>query len=282
MAGLGTDLGTVKGGLSRARRWLADAGATRLLDDGRFDPLVATGSCQAALMFGCVAPDVRREDVLELARIMVARRTGEFDPPPSLAAGVAVAQADPWSQGYALAEDFIEQVGLSRCLATADFVDVERILTHLGVDTVPTSLTDENVRAVAIAGPRCRPCIALNESSYWNADVKGRRFSLAHELCHLLFDWEAGRTLAIASGPWAPANVEMRANAFAAMLLMPNAVVREAIARAVEPVETPDGIQEVANRLRTGFEATLRHVTNLGFIDEYDMHRIVAAADRRR
>ena len=281
LAGLGTDLDTVNRGLSRTRRWLADAGATHLLEDGQFNPLVATGSCQAALMFGCVAPDVRREDVLELARVMVARRSGEFNPPPSLAAGVPVMQADqrPWSQGYALAEDFIEQLGLSKCLAPAGFVDVERILTLLGVDTVQTSLTDKNIRGVAVAGPRYRPCVALNESSYWNADVKGRRFTLAHELCHLLFDWEAGRALAIVSGPWAPVDIERRANAFAAMLLMPTAVVQEAIARAVEPVATPDGVREVANRLHTGFEATLRHVANLGFIDEYDRHRITVVAN---
>lgn len=280
LAGMGTDLKTVKQGLSRTKRWLADAAASHLLDDGQFNPLVVTGSCQAALMFGCVAPDVRREDALELARIMAARRSGELNPPPSLAAAVPVMQADqrPWSQGYALAEDFIEQVGLSRCLGAADSVDVEKILTFLEVDTVQTSLTDENIRGVAIAGPRYRPCVALNERSYWNADVKGRRFTLAHELCHLLFDWEAGRALAIASGPWAPVDIEMRANAFAAMLLMPTAIVQEAIAHAVEPVATPDGIREVANRLHTGFEATLRHVTNLGFIDEHDRHRIAVAA----
>lgn len=144
---------------------------------------------------------------------------------------------------------------------------------------IQTSLSDENIRGVAVAGPRYRPCVALNETSYWNADVKGRRFTLAHELCHLLFDWEAGRGLAIASGPWAPVDIERRANAFAAMLLMPTAVVQEAVAHAVEPVTTPDGIREVANRLHTGFEATLRHVANLGFINEYDRHRIAAVSD---
>ena len=46
-----------------------------------------------------------------------------------------------------------------------------------------------------------------------------RRFTLAHELCHLIHDRGYGARLAIASGPWAPADVEQRANAFAAMLL---------------------------------------------------------------
>ena len=275
LAGLGTDLETVKQGLQRARGWLVRVDATQLLEDEQADPLVVAGSCQAALMFGCVAPDVRQEDVLQLAGIMVARRPGQFHP-PSLAGGVPVVQSDdqPWSQGYGLAEDFIEEFGLSRCLATDRYVDIERLLELLEVDVVEASLTDESVRGVAVAGSGFRPCIALNQNCHWNADIKGRRFTLAHELGHILFDWEVDRPLAMASGPWAPVDIERRANAFAAMLLMPTELVQEAIAHAVEPVETPDGIREVANGLQTGFRATLRHVANLGFIDEHDRRRI--------
>jgi len=39
--------------------------------------------------------------------------------------------------------------------------------------------------------------------------------------CHILFDREYGTKWALASGPWAPRDLERRANAFAAMLLMP-------------------------------------------------------------
>lgn len=281
LAGLGTNLETVKQGFARVKQWLTDADATQLLEDEQADPLVVVGSCQAALMFGCVAPDVRREDVLELAGIMVARHPGQFHP-PSLAGAVPVTQSDdqPWSQGYGLAEDFIEEFGLSRCLTTDRHVNIEHLLELLGVDIVEASLTDESVRGVAVAGPRYRPCVATNQNCHWNADIKGRRFTLAHELCHILFDWEIGRPLAMASGPWAPVDIERRANAFAAMLLMPTALVQEAIAHAVEPIETPDGIREVANGLQTGFEATLRHVTNLGFIDEHDRRRIDIANRR--
>ena len=281
LAGLGTDLKTVKQRFADATRWLADVRATQLLEDEQAAPLVVVGSCQASLMFGCVALDVRREDVLELAGIMVARHPGQFHP-PSLGGAVPITQSDdqPWSQGYGLAEDFIAEFGLSRFLATGRHVDVERLLEILGVDIVEASLTDESVRGVAVAGPQYRPCVAVNQNCQWNADIKGRRFTLAHELCHILFDWEVGRPLAMASGPWAPVDIERRANAFAAMLLMPTALVQEAIANVVEPVDTPDGIRKVADDLQTGFEATLRHMTNLGFIDEYDRRRIDIANRR--
>ena len=278
LAGLGTDVATVKKGFGRAKRWLADVDASSLVTDARFNPLVVTGSCRAALMFGCVAPDVRREDAVELARIMVARRVGASNLPFGDAVPVEWTDERPWAQGYGLAEDFIDQFGLSECLGQEGAVDVERILSRLEVDVVQTSLTDEAIRGVAVAGPKYLPCIAWNDRSHWNGDEKGRRFTLAHELCHVLFDQEAGRGLAIASGPWAPLDVERRANAFAAMLLMPTAVVQEALARSAEPISTPEGIRGVANRLHTSFGATLRHLTNLGFIDEHERQRIAASA----
>lgn len=53
--------------------------------------------------------------------------------------------------------------------------------------------------------------------------------TLAHELCHLLVDRSKAAPLMIASTPWAPAEIERRANAFAAELLLPRAgMVKEA------------------------------------------------------
>lgn len=279
LAGLGTDAATVKKGFGRAKRWLADMDAGSLLKDASFNSLAVTGSCQAALMFGCAAPNVSREDAVELARILVARRGGDSNVSFGDDA-VPVEQADerPWAQGYGLAEDFIEQFGLSACLGRKGAVDVEHILNRLEVDVIQTSLTDEAIRGVAIAGPRYRPCVAWNDRSHWNGDEKGWRFTLAHELCHVLFDQEAGRGLAIASGPWAPLDVERRANAFAAMLLMPTAVVQETVAQSDESISTPEGIRGVANQLHTSFGATLRHLANLGFIDEHERQRIAASA----
>ena len=68
-----------------------------------------------------------------------------------------------------------------------------------------------------------------------------RRFTLAHELCHLLVDRDKGARLAIVSGPWAPLDVERRANAFAAALLMPEAAVAKAVAHATASIDEIEG-----------------------------------------
>ena len=108
----------------------------------------------------------------------------------------------------------------------------------------------------------------------------GRHFTLAHELCHLLFDRSVGQRLAVASGPWAPPSLEQRANAFAAMLLMPTEAVRAVVAGMNEAIATEQGISSIARRLETGFSATLWHLRNLGFVDDSSVQRIEAERQR--
>ena len=280
LAGLGTDEDTIQQGFVRTKRWLSNVNGSGSLLQARSHRLVVEGSCEAALMFGCVAPDIRREDVICLAEIMVqARQQGVVESDPALqrfqqAVPVDESDARPWAQGYDLAEDFLDRVGPS--LSNATSVDIHGILGDLGVEVVKVRLTDETIRAVAIAGPRCRPHVAWNSACERNADARGRRFTLAHELCHLLFDADAGRRLALASGPWAPVNVEQRANAFAAMLLLPTEAVHSAVAELTEPLGSGNAVARIADQFNTGFHATLWHLTNLGYIDEETRQRILA------
>ena len=183
----------------------------------------------------------------------------------------------PWQQGYTLAEEL--QNDLDGCV-DHERVDVEAILERLGVDVAEASLSDRSVRGVAIAGPHHRSGIVWNRDSHFNADSRGRRFTLAHELCHLLFDRSVGQRLAVASGPWAPPSLERRANAFAAMLLMPTEAVRTVVAGMNEPISTGQGISTVADRLHTGFSATLWHLRNLGFVDNTSRQRIETERQR--
>ena len=124
------------------------------------------------------------------------------------------------------------------------------------------------VRGICIAGPRHRPRMVINSRHVANADAGGRRFTLAQALCRLLFDREAGRRLAIASGPWAPRDVERRADAFAAMLLMPVSLVQRAVSRLPLPLATREGVTMVSERLQVGRSWVPGHLKNLGFLDE--------------
>ena len=278
LAGLGTDEPTVRAGWQRAVNSLsdlADAPRRAMLEVSE-SPLVVTGSSQAALMFGSLAPDVTEQDVLHLARTMVDLHSPGGDPEAMReichAAPVEEPVSPAWSQGYELADELHRHFRGE--FADGGSADVEGLIERLGIRVETLELSDERVRGVSIAGPRHRPGIIVNSHHAANRHPAGCRFTLAHELCHLLFDREAGRRLAIASGPWAPRDVERRANAFAAMLLMPTSLVQQAVAALSVPVATMEGIREVASRLRAGRSAVLNHMKNLGFIDESDQQRI--------
>ena len=227
-------------------------------------------------MFGSLAPNVGKQDVLSLAQTMVDlySATHNFDAFQPYCREVPVQEsASPaWYQGYELAESFHDHLGGQ--YSKDEFVDIERLLGELDIQVTDLELSDEKVRGVSIAGPQHRPGIAVNKSHAANKFTSGYRFTLAHELCHLLFDQKVGSRLAVASGPWAPRNVERRANAFAAMLLMPNSLVRRAVMALSEPLKSSKGVTEMTRRLRVGHSSLLSHLKNLGYIDESDEQRI--------
>ena len=235
-------------------------------------PLVVTGSCHAALMFGSLAPDVKAPDVQELARATVALYApeGEAGAMGGIhhAAPVAESASRPWAQGYDLAEEVHER--FEGAFARDDDVDVEGLIEALGIRVETLELSDDKVRGVSIAGPQHSPGIFVNRRHPANAGEAGRRFTLAHGLYHLLFDRERGRPLAVASGPWAPRAIEKRANAFAAMLLMPTSLVKRALAALPVAVATTEGVKLVEHRLRVGRRSVLDHLANLDFVDEMD------------
>jgi Zn-dependent peptidase ImmA (M78 family) len=72
----------------------------------------------------------------------------------------------------------------------------------------------------------------------------------------------------MASGPWAPLGIEKRANAFAAMFLMPTALLDSVVRQLTVPLDTASAIWQVANQMQTSFSATLEHLCNLGFVDD--------------
>ena len=232
-------------------------------------------------MFGSLAPNVERSDVMVLAGSLFRLTSPDGDSVPMASRCRAAPTGDPddspWQQGYALAEEL--QNDLDGCV-DHERVDVEAILERLGVDVAEASLSDRSIQGVAIAGPRHRSGIVWNRNNHFNADSRGLRFTLAHELCHLLFDRNVGQRLAVASGPRAPPSLERRANAFAAMLLMPTEAVRLVVAGMNEPISTGQGISNVADRLHTGFSATLWHLRNLGFVDDTSRQRIEAERQR--
>ena len=223
--------------------------------------LVVVGSCQAPLMFGCLAPKVEEEDLLALAKLQIAA----YEPGRDLVEIDGLAEPTetdrwPWEQGYQLAEALMASLG-----STLVPIDLEELCCRLGVQVQSVELSDPEIRGVAFVGADQRPTIAVNTTHQANTHLFGQRFTLAHELCHLLYDRDRARALALASGPWTSADIEKRANAFAAMLLIPTPAVRAWVAQH-GPLEDRDAVRKLAEELQVGFQATLRHLTNLDFL----------------
>ena len=245
--------------------------------------LVIPGTCQAALMFGSVSPELDAQDVCLLADTLVSlySRRGEPETLTALVRMCAVSSFDPpWAEGYRLAEDLLDKLGLPR--VGDEMIDVERLVSDIGVRTEEIELCDREVRAVAVAGPHHRPTILVNSAHVANSYPAGRRFTLAHELCHVLHDRSYHSTLALASGPWAPPDVERRANAFAAMLLAPPSLLSRAMKLLAAPLGEPEGIKVLADRLGVGYSSLLSHLRNLGYIDEGARERILEQVAQRR
>jgi Zn-dependent peptidase ImmA (M78 family) len=232
------------------------------------DPgLVLTGSCQAALLFGSVAPTVSEKDVRTLAQVLIEQYQSATVQRSRLEALTEEVPLDPamraWEQGYELAESLHELLRLS-----GEPVDIRGLIEDLDISVVDRELEDSTVRGCSIVGPQHKPTIVMNRGSRYAATEVAVRFTLAHELCHILFDRSHGRRLAIASGPWAPRGIERRANAFAAMFLMPSALVQRAVADSPDPITDLNGVAAVAQRLNVSRRAVIEHLYNLTLMAE--------------
>ncbi len=218
----------------------------------------------AVLMFGGVRPDLGSADIEALAWFLSSCKGGSEQMALSILVdpGVGAPLTAPFDEGYDLAEALLEQLGLP---GDATAIDIRRILSDLGVTVEEIRLQTTTIRGVALAGVDYRPSILLNMTSRYNALPVGQRFTLAHELFHILYDRGRARRLAHVSGAWACPGVEKRANAFAAMLLMPRDLVRRSLP---ETLITPDAVARAANIMQVSISALVEHLYNIGKIDE--------------
>lgn len=232
----------------------------------RFSPAVA--------MFGGLSPRLTEGDVISLSDVIA--QAYRSDQESALLAELVAKEGGPpvgapHAEGYEWASDLLEKDFLGEIVS--NFVDVETFLNRLGVNVHDVSLDTESIRGVALAGDGLAPTIIMNTTSVFNATPSGRRFTLAHEMCHLIYDRTLAKGVGISSGPWAPAGVEKRANAFAAMFLMPRHLVVEAFGYERRYNELAS-IATAAEILRVGPSALIEHLYNLNLIDESDREKL--------
>ena len=238
---------------------------------------IVLDGCLAPLLFGSASPTISEDDAASLADLLL--ESCEKSPHDGLSHLVVDEPIDvtqpPWQQGYDLAEELLDEVGRDLAASNA-YLSAWLSDWHVRVNDL--SLDDTELRAVAFVSDSHAPTIALNTNHRSAADSRARRFTLAHELCHLLHDRSYGASLAIASGPWAPDPIEKRANAFAAWLLMPPDRLKPAIAWAPSAINTHAGIRAVADELDVSQSALVRHLFNLGEITEENQDELLSGA----
>lgn len=235
---------------------LADVPAIERLDD-------------AVLMFGGGDPDLKAADVTAMMTFLAAHAGGEER--EQLAAlvdtSVGAPIAAPFEEGYQLAESLLDRLGLP----TGDsFIDIDAVVSDLGIEVVERALLTQTIRGVALAGLGYAPAVLVNTSSHYNSSSQGRRFTLAHEFFHVLYDRTRAQRVTHTSGPWAAPGIEKRANAFAAMLLMPQILVR----RYTPKDPSAEAVTAAAQAMRVSVSALVEHLYNIAIVDEFARDRL--------
>jgi Zn-dependent peptidase ImmA (M78 family) len=228
--------------------------------------LVVAESAYARLLYGAVSPATNLSDVMLLTAKIVDNYVD--DATPWLSAldlpldAAEISQLSPGEQGSRLGESACELL----CGDSTGWIDVESVLSRLDVAVSEIELSDIDIRAVSIFGPTQRPHVFRNARTRWGQSSAVNRFTIAHELCHLILDRDYGDELAVATGPWAPLAIEQRANAFAAAFLMPTWLLRDALADTTAHADDPDAIRFVSTKLRVSVSSLIDRLYNLGEI----------------
>ena len=225
----------------------------------------------AVAMFGGVSPELGTDDIRTLRDALVGGcpgRDGE-----ELSALVESRQGVPLDVPHldgerfaaALLED-LDEFGGDR------FVDVRAICSRLGITVEETECETASIRGVAFAGEGFSPKIVINLAHAYNSNEDGKRFTIGHELCHILFDRTRARRVAHVSGSWAPPGIEKRANAFAAYLLMPRDLIMRNLGYD-NRLDTEE-IWRLAGILHVNESPLVEHLYNIDLIDEFERDRL--------
>lgn len=236
--------------------------AYTLLDVERVpSELPVEGSFLAADLMRTLDPDAAQEDILRIAKLV---KVGE----PSRRLFKVLGDVDlqvrfdlpDWTNGYNMARQFTEVLPVSN----ENPVNLGTVLGQLGITQASVELVSR-VRGASLMGANLQPTAFVNTSIQPRLDHPMHRFTVAREIYHLLFESDASGRVGIASGSWAPAGIERRANAFAAYLLMPPKAVKMRWVRETSIIES---ISRVAAEFEVSVSAMAHHLSNLELISE--------------
>lgn len=108
------------------------------------------------------------------------------------------------------------------------------ILKRWGVPVKQLDFADDRIDAVSCWGEELGPVVLLNAESSRNRRESGKRATLAHEMCHLIFDYHSGLPFADVVSGTDNDDMEKRARAFAAEFLLPSDFLADRFSRDME------------------------------------------------
>lgn len=274
----------LSGAVDEAFAGVDPAAKAAILSSDRDEDLVIVGTAFARLLYGALSPDMTPPDVIALSAALLANYSpgASLEEIAAMESDLQVAAAElvtlrPGVQGSELGEMACEALAKEK-----SWVDVQGVLELLGVKVDTLHLSDSKLRAVSIFGEAQPPVVFCNSSFAWGTAQHVKRFTLAHELCHLLLDRELGGQLAVATGPWAPVDIEQRANAFAASFLMPTWLLKQHIAANHLDLARLEDLSELAKKLKVGTSALIERLHNLGEVTSDERWRLRSAVNRNR
>jgi Zn-dependent peptidase ImmA (M78 family)/transcriptional regulator with XRE-family HTH domain len=166
------------------------------------------------------------------------------------------ARDTPYRQGASLAKALRAELnlGVDPIASVRDLV-AERLPS---VAVLHADLSRNGPAGVSFADRFRGPVVVLNTVGK-NEHPAVRRFSLSHELCHLLADWNRADPLASISGFFSEADLvrEQRANGFAIRLLCPETVVHR-----LRPYREEDAARVLLNEYGLHYSAARLYLRN--------------------
>ena len=166
-------------------------------------------------------------------------------------------------------------------LGLAPVKELDKILESVGIKVITRGLVDSKVWGFSLTSKQWGHCIFVNT----NCTIERQRFTMAHELGHLIADRDHSATVYTAKQSLGEKDEmkelsEVRANSFAAALLVPDLAVKQMFAT----LGISDGRQLTTvtiDYIRTNFgvsaEAMLWRLVNLKWITKDDRPRLTVA-----
>ncbi len=168
----------------------------------------------------------------------------------------ALDSARPYEQGYAVAT----WLRRKRQVPTDETFDVDALLSDWKVEVREIKLNARTIDAISCWGRGPGPGIILNRRGI-HTRFGARRATLAHEIAHLLLDRQGALPVAEVLGGRVSEEIEARARAFAAELLLPAEAAAREVARTSEIKSV---VSNLVERFRVSQALTAWQVRNSG------------------